>query len=83
MGTENLEDFKSRCGFNVAAVGAAPAHVKEEAVFWKPGMFTKAGLQTLPKYVKWQKGTDSLQMGREMQPYGYVYNGVKDIYERS
>ena len=85
MGTENLEDFKSRCGFKVAAVGAAPsqAPVKEEAVFWKPGMFTKAGLQTLPKYVKWQKGADSLQMGREMQPYGYVYNDVKDLYERS
>jgi hypothetical protein len=116
MGTENLNDFKKKCGFEkipapvpTPAPARAPKKTKvsstlsmiresleresaeakviegksskdDTPVFWSPGIFQRGGF--IPKYIKWQKGTDSLQMGREMQPYDYTYNSAKDLYER-
>ena len=79
MGTENFEEFKMKCGFN-NIVKTPEVKKEDEAVFWTPGMFMKGGVITYPKYIKWQKGTDSLQMGREITPHGYVYNA--GVYER-
>ena len=80
MGTENLNEFKMRCGFNR---GPAPAQARaavDEVVNWSPGMFR--GFVKMPKYIKWQPGTNSLHMGQEVQQYGYVYNKATSIYER-
>jgi hypothetical protein len=92
MGTENLNEFKLRCGFNRGAAGApapapaaaplaVPAPVAEpDEVFWSPGMFSRGGVVRMPKYIKWQRGTDSVQMGKELTQHGYVYN--RGVYER-
>lgn len=91
MGTENLNEFKTRCGFNITSVAAAPvaaavaapspvAASAPEEVFWSPGMFSRGALISMPKYIKWKRGTDSVQMGKELMLHGYVYNG--GIYER-
>ena len=85
MGTENLNDFKIRCGFNRAPVAAPAPVAASEEVFWSPGMFSRGGLVSMPKYIKWQRGTDSVQMGKELTPHGYVYNvyvGGYGGYER-
>ena len=85
-----LNEFKIRCGFNRSPVGepapvaaptpvAAPAPDPEE-VFWSPGMFSRGGLVKMPRFIKWQRGTNSLQMGQELTQYGYVYNA--GVYER-
>ena len=78
MGTENLNEFKKRCGFKKVAVVAPVA--EPEIVVWTPGMFR--GITRMPRYIKWQKGTSSLQMGLELLPYGYVYNSAIGLYER-
>ena len=121
MGTENLEDFKKRCGFGVAVTPvpvAAPAaavshsenivqrHLQQQAirsgfsrqdeprawynstpvvekpspsevVAWYPGLI----LQKSPKYVVWVKGTNSLDMSREMM--GRYTRNADDIYVRN
>jgi hypothetical protein len=84
MGIENLNEFKIRCGFNRSPVGepapvAAPTP-DTEAVFWSPGMFSRGGLVKMPRFIKWQRGTNSLQMGQELTQCGYVYNA--GVYER-
>jgi hypothetical protein len=63
MGTENLDEFKKRCGFG----GAPPppsTEKKEEPVAWYPGILR---MNPLPKQIKWVPGTNSLDMAREMQ----------------
>jgi len=103
MGTDNLNDFRKRYGFDRGSAGApspslspspsltpapAPAPAPAvaapiaelEEVFWSPGMFSRGGVIRMPKYIKWQKGTNSIQMGQELTQYGYVYN--RGVYER-
>jgi hypothetical protein len=71
MGTENLNDFKKRCGFeNVLA--SESEEKKDEVVFWSPGMFL--GFVKKPKYIIWQKGTNSLHMMMDLKQHGYFYN---------
>ena len=79
MGTENLNEFKMRCGFGVASSLAPPLAPVNEVVIWSPGMFR--GLVHMPKYIKWQPGTNSLIMGQEVQQHGYVYNKTTSLYE--
>ena len=79
MGTENLYDFKKRCGFE-KVLAPEPEVKKDDAIiYWSPGMFSSGAPIKLPKYIHWKKGTDSIKMGQELQQYGYVYNG--GIYE--
>lgn len=82
MGTENLNEFKMRYGFkrvDVAVASASVVTLESEVVFWSPGMFS--GLTKMPKYIKWQPGTNSIQMGQELQQYGYVSNKSTGLYE--
>lgn len=71
MGTENMEEFKSRCGFTYAFT-----QVKDELVSWTPGCLSGP---VLPKNVKWQPGTNSLDMNQEMGGR-YTYDKEKCIY---
>ncbi len=85
MGIENLNDFKKRCGFDKVVqpeLSITSEAKKDEVVFWSPGMFSHGGIVTMPKYIKWQPGTNSLQMGQELQQCGYVYNKSTGLYER-
>ena len=82
MGTENMDDFKNKCGFEkvTSNIEKEKEKEKEEVVFWAPGMFD--GLAKIPKYVKWQIGTNSIQMGAELGQRGYIYNSETTTYER-
>lgn len=82
MGSENLDDFKTRCGFN------KPVEVKievnkndDDVVAWYPGIILKGGI--LPNRIKWVPGTNSLQCMRELMSAGYKpVQGVGSIYQR-
>ena len=78
MGSENLTDFKIRCGFN------KPAEVKKEdyIVAWYPGIL-RAGI--VPNRIKWVVGTNSLDCMRELTSAGYkseTVTGVGSVYVR-
>jgi hypothetical protein len=81
MGTENLNDFKKKCGFEKVLRPVAEVKKDDDIVFWSPGMFG-TGIIKLPKYIKWQIGTNSIQMGQELKQYGYIYNRTTELYER-
>jgi HNH endonuclease len=90
MGTENLEEFKKRCGFGVSTptissvampnVSSIPTTnsipTNEEVVSWYPGILFRSS----PKYIRWQKGTNSLQMMQELQGR---YTSVNGIYVKN
>jgi HNH endonuclease len=86
MGTDDLEEFKKRCGFGSVTVAPAPVvsepSIESQAVAWYPGLL----LNSSPKYVKWQKGTNSLDMMRELESCRLRFLGrytqVGDIYVR-
>lgn len=70
MGTDNLDDFKVRCGFT-----AYPVESTQEPVLWTPGCLR----DTLPKILKWQPGTNSIEMSQDMAGR-YTYNKEKSVY---
>jgi hypothetical protein len=77
MGTEDLFEFRKKCGFGELSIPV----IKEEPVFWSPGMFSSVSI--LPKYVKWQVGTNSIQMGADLKKFGYLnYNKETGLYSR-
>lgn len=87
MGTDNLNEFRTRYGFDrkpssasIASPVRASVAEASEIMIWSPGMFL--GLKKMPKYIKWQPGTSSTQMGDNVQKYGYVYNKDISLYER-
>jgi hypothetical protein len=62
MGTENMEDFKQRCGFGAAATAVPPAKVVEP-VPWYSGILRQT---PMPPRIKWYPGTNSLDCMREL-----------------
>jgi len=82
MGTENMDDFKQRCYPEPAVqVPVVQEIVKkeEEAVFWYPGILFRES----PRYIKWKPGTNSLQMGAELERNKYKYDKEKGVYVRN
>jgi hypothetical protein len=63
MGTENMDDFKARCGFGAALVPAGSAAKLVEPVPWYPGILRQT---PMPPRIKWYPGTNSLDCMREL-----------------
>jgi HNH endonuclease len=80
MGSENLTDFKTRCGFNKPAEIKPEVKKEEEIVAWYPGIL-RAGI--VPNRIKWVPGTNSLDCMRELTSAGYKpVLGVGSVYVR-
>jgi hypothetical protein len=78
MGTENLDEFKKRCGFGGSPAPPPSIEKKEEPVAWYPGILRR---NPLPKQIKWVAGTNSIQMVAEMQNARcYTQNRTTGIY---
>lgn len=64
MGTENMDEFKARCGFGGAAAAAPPpVPAVAEPVPWYPGILRQ---NPMPPRIKWCPGTNSLDCMREL-----------------
>ena len=89
MGTENLNEFKIRCGFGKLTASATPAVLPpapvDEVVTWHPSMMS-VGSSTAslrPKYLKVPVNTPVLSMVQGMlHSRGYIYNQSTGLYER-
>jgi hypothetical protein len=79
MGTENLNEFKKRCGF-IRAPAPAPAPApNDEVVMWS---FGNSDGSNRPKYIKVPINTPVLSLVQGMlHNRGYVYNKTTDLYE--
>ena len=85
MGTENLNEFKMRCGFGkVAASAATHAATPEEVVTWQPSMMTVGSSTSSlrPKYLKVPANTPVFSIVQGiLQSRGYLYNQTTGLYE--
>jgi len=88
MGTENLNEFKIRCGFGKVSVLPSQAVLVpdpvDEVVTWHPSMMTvgsnRASLR--PKYLKVPLNTPVISMVQGiLQSRGYIYNQTTGLYE--
>lgn len=86
MGTENLNEFKIRCGFGkvTASPTIAPPAQVDEVVIWHPSMMSvgssRASLR--PKYLKVPLNTPVFSMVQGiLQSRGYLYNQSRGLYE--
>jgi hypothetical protein len=77
MGSENLDEFKTRCGFN-KPTNSKIEPKKDDIVAWYPGIL-RSGI--IPTRIKWVPGTNSLDCMRELQSAGYISND--GIWQRS
>lgn len=77
MGSENLDEFKTRCGFNKSA-NIKIETKKDDIVAWYPGIL-RSGI--IPNRIKWVPGTNSLDCMRELQSAGY--KSIDGVYQRN
>jgi hypothetical protein len=75
MGSENLYDFKKRCGFEKVVAPEPEVKKDDGIIYWSPGMFSSGPPLKLPKYIRAKCLTDLIKMNLELKQYGYVYNG--------
>ena len=89
MGTENLNEFKMRCGFGkIATLPTTPSVLTpksiDEVVTWNPSMMS-VGSSTVslrPKYLKVPLNTPVISMVQGiLHSRGYLYNQTTGLYE--
>ena len=79
MGTENMYEFKARCGFEKTAVPARPPAVAEP-VRWYLGITRQ---RPLPQRIKWYPGTSSLTCMMELSDlYTRDHDGIYVLNRR-
>jgi hypothetical protein len=85
MGTENMDDFKKRCYPETTLTcpivdnfikNDETINKDDEAVAWYPGIL----LRQSPKYIRWNPGTNSLEMSSELEKNNYKYNKERKIF---
>lgn len=78
MGSENLNNFKARCGFN-KPTEIKPTVKNDDVVPWYPGILLRGGI--VPNRIKWVPGTNSVACLMDMKSAGYIQN-ADGIYQR-
>lgn len=78
MGSENLNVFKTRCGFNKAVETKIEVKKEDDVVAWYPGILLRGGI--IPNRIKWVPGTNSVQCLMELKSAGYI--SIDGIWQR-
>ena len=79
MGTENMDEFKARCGFGKTEA-AAPSPAVAEPVPWYQGIIRQ---RPLPQRIKWYPGTNSLVCMMELSDlYTRDHDGIYVLNRR-
>ena len=88
MGTENLNEFKIRCGFGKVAASPTPAILPpkpvDEVVTWHPSMMSVGSSTSSlrPKYLKVPLNLPVISIVPDiLQSRGYLYNKNTGLYE--
>lgn len=78
MRTENLNEFKIRCGFH--RVEITQKSQDDQVVTWLPSMGSSGSIR--PKYIKLPLNTPLLYLAEGiLRNRGYIYNIERSIYE--
>lgn len=89
MGTENLNEFKIRCGFGKVVALPTPVVLSskliDEVVTWNPSMMSDGSstASLRPKYLKVPVNTPVISIVQGiLHSRGYIYNQNTGVYER-